>query len=60
MRLTRAARVLATGQALARGGRSTIVRLRGSVRAGQRCTPTATLPPGPRTRTKVSYRIVLR
>jgi uncharacterized delta-60 repeat protein len=60
MRLTRAGRVLATGQALARGGLSTIVRLRGSVRAGQRYTLTATLPAGPRTRTKVIYRIVLR
>jgi hypothetical protein len=59
MRLTRGGRVVATGRAPVRGGTST-VRLRGTVRAGRGCTLTATLPAGPRARTAITQRVVLR
>ena len=55
----RAGRMVASGQSVA-GSSSTTVRLRGAVRAGQRYTLVTTLPAGPRTRTKVITRIVLR
>jgi uncharacterized delta-60 repeat protein len=60
LRVTRAGRVLATGRAHARDATSIVVRLRGFVRAGQRYTLTTTLPAGPRKRTKITNRIVLR
>jgi uncharacterized delta-60 repeat protein len=59
LRVTRAGRVLATGQAQARAATS-IVRLRGTIRAGRRYTLITTLPAGPRKRTKITKGIVLR
>jgi hypothetical protein len=60
LRVTRGGRVVAAGEAVARGRASTAVRLRGAVRAGRRYTLTTTLPAGPRTRTKITQRLVLR
>jgi len=59
VRVARAGRTLAAGEAMARG-RTAVVRLRGRARAGRKYTLITTLPAGPRTRAKVMARIVLR
>ena len=59
VRVTRAGRLVASGQRMA-ATKTTVVGLRGIVRAGQRYTLTTTLPAGPRTRTKVVTKITLR
>jgi uncharacterized delta-60 repeat protein len=60
LRVTRAGRLVAAGRARARGGPSTVVRLRGVVRAARRYTLTTTLPAGPRTRTRITQQLVVR
>jgi hypothetical protein len=59
LRLSRAGRVVANGERMARGS-STVVGLRGKVHAGLRYTLTATIPAGKRTRAKITNRIVAR